>query len=267
MKTFAKQAAQIARASGSLVGLTLGSHHIGGRKPLVYADAKPRQPRPFHMESEQIVVKDGKEKIVSNETEDHSRTGVTHKLMVRHSPNKDIVFRSVEGVDGSVALIMDEIHAKSTAMPPAETRADRNFNARRPVDCVEGAEVVDGHEQLFGQDAVRVSIKQKGDLETRLLAWKLLEFNCLIAQDYAQVKGPDGEWHTTQGNRLTAFREAEPDPALFTSWRGYTEMKPGDMKAKWSQANGLTPESCPQCFQPDPSDKNYASWHREGQQR
>jgi hypothetical protein len=239
-----------------LIGLTLVAYHYGGNKMFVYVYAQPTRVRPYHMVSEQIVVKDGKEKILSKETEDHSQTGATHKLLVRRSPNKDITFRSVRGADGSVALIMDEIHAKATGMPPAEKLAAQNFNAHHPASCVEGAEVVEGHEQLFGQNAVRVSIKQKTEMETRLLAWKLLEFNCLVAQDFTQVKGPNGEWQTVQGNRLTAFFEAEPDPVLFTDWQGYTEMKPGDMKAKWSQANGFTPESCPDCFRPDRSDRN-----------
>ena len=39
-----------------------------------------------------------------------------------------------------------------------------------------------------------------------------MPFNCLVVQDYTQVQALNGDWQTTQGKRLTAFREAEPDP-------------------------------------------------------
>jgi hypothetical protein len=93
-----------------------------------------------------------------------------------------------------------------------------------------------------------------------------MPFNCLVVQDYTQVQALNGDWQTTQGKRLTAFREAEPDPVPFTDWLGYTEMAPVAMKAKWSLAHGFTPENCPACFRPDPSDKNYANWHQGGKQ-
>lgn len=245
----------------------------GGRKLFVHVYAQsPTRIRPYHLEDEQIFVKDGKEKILSRTTKVRNQTGAIHELSVRYGDKSgapghgDVTFRSARFPDGTTALIQDSIRAKATAKLPEKELAARNASLRHPADCVEPGEIVEAHEQLFGQDAIRESIPQDKEGKKRLLGWRLLGFDCLVAQDFMQERSSTAEpWQTVMGNRLTVFYEAEPDPVLFTNWQGYAEMKPSDMKRKWAQAEGFTPETCAPCFQPDPSDGNYVKWHQGGQ--
>jgi endo-1,4-beta-D-glucanase Y len=168
------------------------------------------------------------------------------------------------------AMIVDEVHAKSTGRKPqadVDRQKAENFFSRTGPDCTKQGtinETAEGTDTLFGYTAVRFSAwigENKTERDAALsrdVSWRLPEFNCVIAQDFWQTRASKTEqWKTTQGNRLTSIAAAEPDPALFTNWLNYDEMKPSDITRKIAIAHGCTPR----CFAPDPTDANYEKWH------
>jgi hypothetical protein len=252
----------------------------GGRLTFVHVYAQGAiNVRPYVMEYEGIAVHDGVEKITGRTTESRRRDGAVHYMGTHYgqSPKQqDATFRRVDLPDGTTAFISDAVHAKSTAHKPQDDVARQNaatFFDRTDPDCAskEGArETIEGTDVLFGYTAIRISQltgKDKAVQDaglSRSVAWRLPEFNCVIAQSFLQTRASKTEeWKTTYGNRLTAIAGTEPDPALFTNWLGYDEMKPSDVGRKIAIAQGLTPETCPRCFAPDPSDANYRKWQIE----
>jgi hypothetical protein len=228
----------------------------------------------YVMDYESIVVHDGVEKITGHTTESRRRDGALHYAGTHYAPGpgqQDASFRRLDFTDGNTAFIVDEVHAKSTARRAAADQARRNavyfFNRLSP-DCTENGvinETIEGTDTLFGHPAVRISTltgKDKAAALSHTVEWRLPEFNCVVGQTLLQIRTSKTEkWKTTQGNRLTAISAAEPDPALFTNWLNYDEMKPSDIGGKMAIAQGLTPQTCPRCFAPDPSDVNYKKWH------
>jgi hypothetical protein len=244
----------------------------------VYAD-EPISVRPYVISYDNIVVHDGVEKIIGRTTESRRQDGAMHTVGTHYgqSPKQqDATFRRVEFPDGRLAFISDAVHAKSTGRRPQADVARQNaatFFDRTGPDCVskEGVrETVEGTDTLFGYQAVRFSQftgKDKAEQDaglSRTVTWRLPEFNCVVAQTFLQTRtSKAGEWKTAKGNRLTAIAATDPDPALFTNWLGYDEMKPSDIGRRIAIAQGLTPETCPRCFAPDPSDANYRKWQNE----
>jgi hypothetical protein len=244
----------------------------------VYAD-EAINVRPYVMSYDSIVVHDGIEKIVGRTTESRRHDGAMHYIGTHYGQSakqQDATFRRVDFPDGMTAMISDAVHAKSTGRKPQADVARQNaaiFFDRTGPDCAskEGArETIEGTDVLFGYTAVRIyqfTGKDKAAQDaglSRVVGWRLPDFNCVLAQDFSQIRASKtAEWKTTQGNRLTAIAATEPDPALFTNWLGYDEMKPSDVGRKMAIAQGLTPETCPRCFAPDPSDANYKKWRIE----
>jgi hypothetical protein len=252
----------------------------GGRLVFVHVYAQGTiNVRPYVMDYDSIVVHDGVEKIVGRTTESRRHDGAMHYIGTHYgqSPKQqDATFRRVDLPDGTTALISDAVRAKSTARKPqaevARQKASTFFDRTGP-ECASKEEVivrgetVEGTDILFGYPAVRISELIGKDEATRkaalsrVVAWRLPAFNCVVAQDLSQIRtSKTEEWKTTQGNRLTAIAATEPDPTLFTNWLSYDEMKPSDIGRKMAIAQGLTPQTCPRCFAPDPSDVNYKKW-------
>jgi len=272
------------RSATTVVSLVVlaATGYFGGKRLFVYVYAdEPINVRPYTMNYDSIVVHDGVEKIVARTTESRRHDGAMHNIGTHYgqSPKQmDVTFRSVELPDGFTALISDAVHAKSTVVKPQAEVARQNastFFDRTGPECASKEEViargeaVEGTDTLFGYSAVRISELIGKDEATRkaglsrVVAWRLPEFNCVVAQDFSQVRtSKTGEWKTTQGNRLTAISATEPDPALFTNWSNYDEMKPSDIGRKIAIAQGETPQTCPRCFAPDPTDANYRKWHQ-----
>jgi hypothetical protein len=244
----------------------------------VYAD-EAINVRPYVMSYDSIVVHDGVERIVGRTTESRRHDGAMHYIGTHYgqSPKQqDATFRRVDLPDGMTAFISDAVHAKSTAHKPQADVARQiaeTFFSRVGPECTEKGvinETVEGTDTLFGYSAVRISTlhgKDKAARDaglSREVEWRLPEFNCVIAQSFLQTRASKvDEWKTTLGNRLTAIAATEPDPAIFSNWLGYDEMKPSDVGRKMAIAQGLTPETCPRCFAPDPSDANYRKWQNE----
>src|SRR5271166_117808 len=266
-------------AVAALLAVLAAAGYWGGKLAFVhvYAD-EPINVRPYVMSYDSIVVHDGVERIVGRTTESRRHDGALHYIGTHYgqSPKQqDAAFRRVDLPDGMTAFISDAVHAKSTGRRPQADVARQNaanFFDRTGPDCAskEGArETIEGTDVLFGYSAVRISQftgKDKAAQDAGLsrdVDWRLPDFNCVIAQEFLQTRGSKTDkWKTTQGNRLTAIAATEPDPALFTNWLGYDEMKPSDIGRKIAIAQGLTPETCPRCFAPDPSDSNYRKWHK-----
>jgi hypothetical protein len=262
-----------------LVAALAATGYLGGRLLYVnvYAQSKINV-RPYVMEYDNIAVHDGVEEITGRTTELRRSDGAMSSVITRYptdgarlpGPKGNIVFRNAQFTDGRLAFISDEAHAKSTARRPALEQARHNaetFFSRVGPDCREKGvsnETIEGTETLFGHPAVRLSVLTAKDGLSREVMWRLPEFNCVIAQNYLQKRdNQSAEWKTNLGNRLTAFTATDPDPAFFTNWLGYDEMKPSDIGRKIAIAQGLTPETCRRCFSPDPSDANYRKWQIE----
>lgn len=242
----------------------------------VYAD-EPIKVRPYVLTYDNIVVHDGVEKVIGRTTESRRHDGAKHMSGVFYAAvpgQQDLIARRVDLPDGTTAMISDAVHAKSSARKPQADVARQNkadFFDRTGPDCIskEGArETMEGTDTLFGYSAVRFSQLTGKDRATqeaalsRFVSWRLPDFNCFEVQDFSQVRASKAEeWKTTQGNRLTGITATEPDPALFTNWLGYDEMKPSDVARRIAVAQGLTPQTCPRCFAPDSSDVNYKKWH------
>jgi hypothetical protein len=235
--------------------------------------------RPYVMNYDSIVVHDGVERIVGRTTESRRHDGALHYIGTHYgqSPKQqDATFRRVDLPDGTAALISDAVHAKSTVHKPqadvARQIAATFFDHTGP-DCVSkevAGETIEGTDILFGYSAVRFSQligRDKAARDaglSREVEWRLPEFNCVVAQSFSQIRASKTEeWKTTLGNRLTAIAATEPDPTLFINWLNYDEMKPSDIGRRIAIAQGLTPQTCPRCFAPDPSDVNYKKWQIE----
>ena len=262
-----------------LLGLAAFAAFLGGRRAFVHVYAEtPISVRPYIMDYDSIVVHDGKEKIVGHTTESRRRDGAIHYRAAHYSASpgqQDAVFRRVDFPDGTTVMISDAAHAKSSGRRPATEQSRLNeaaFFDRTGPDCRSKTaigETMEGVDTLLGYSAVRVSMPTGRDESekraglSRVVFWLLPDFNCANAQDYSQTRsGPKAEWNTIRGNRLVEFAGRDPDPELFTNWLNYEEMKPSDIGRKLATMQGLTPETCPRCFAPDPSDKNYAKWHK-----
>jgi hypothetical protein len=261
----------------ALLAVLAASGYWGGKMLFVRVYAQSTiNVRPYVMDYDSISVHDGVERIIGRTTESRRHDGAMHYNGIHYgqSPKQqDATFRRVDLPDGTAALISDAIHAKSTVHKPRADVArqiEATFFDRTGPDCAskEGAkETIEGTDVLFGYSAVRISQltgKNKAAQEaglSRVVAWRLPEFNCVVAQDFSQTRASKTEeWKTTFGNRLTAIAATEPNPALFTNWLGYDEMKPSEIGRKIAIAQGLTPQTCPRCFAPDPSDVNYKKW-------
>jgi hypothetical protein len=262
----------------ALLAMLTVAAYWGGRLAFVHVYAEEAiSVRPYVMEYDSIVTHDGVEKVVGHTTESRRHDGAMHYIGTHYgqSPKQnDATFRRVDFPDGTTALISDAVHAKSTGRRPQDDVARQNasnFFDRTGPDCSSkgGArETIEGKDTLFGYSAVRISQLTGKDKATqdaglsRVVAWRLPDFNCVVAQDFSQVRAnKNDEWKTTLGNRLTGITATEPDPALFTNWQNYDEMKPSDIGRRIAIAQGLTPQTCPRCFAPDPSDVNYKKWH------
>lgn len=239
----------------------------------VYAD-EPINVKPYVMTYDSIVVHGGVEKVVERSPESRRHDGAIHNVGTHYgnSPKDDLTSRRVDFPDGTAAAIVDSIHAKSTIHKPKADLAreiDKTFFGRVGPDCLlKGIknETVDGTDTLFDYSAVRLirssPIAGKDGL-SREVDWRLPEFNCASVQFFLQIQDhKTGEWKTTMGNRLTSISATEPDPDIFTNWLNYDEMRPSDIKRRIGIARGETPQTCPGCFSPDPSDVNYRKWHQ-----
>lgn len=259
--------------TAALLAVLAATGYWGGKLLFVHVYAQGTiNVRPYVMEYDNIAVHDGVETIIGRTTESRRSDGALHYVGTHYSQSpkqQDATFRRVDLPDGFTAMISDAVHAKSTGHKPqadvARQNAETFFNRVGP-DCTEkGAinETVEGTDTLFGHPAVRLSVLTAKDGLSREVEWRLPEFNCVIAQNYLQKRdNQSAEWKTTLGNRLTAIAAVEPDPALFTNWSNYAEMKPSDIGRKLAIAQGLTPETCPRCFARDPSDANYRKWQK-----
>ncbi len=237
--------------------------------------------RPYVIDYDSIVVHDGVEKIVGHTTESRRGDGATHSVFYpapthpdTPNPKGEIVFRRVDFTDGISAMIVEEIHAKSTVRKPKADVARQNkadFFDRTGPDCSskEGArETMEGTDTLFGYSAVRFSQLTGKDRATqeaalsRVVFWMLPDFNCVEVQDFSQVRASKtDEWKTTQGNRLTSITATEPDPALFTDWLNYDEMKPSDIVRREMALRCKDVDPCQMSNTPNGSDASYEKWH------
>jgi hypothetical protein len=259
-----------------LLAVLAATGYWGGRLLFVHVYAQGINVRPYVMEYDAIAVHGGVETIIGRTTESRRHDGALYYIGTHYGHGQpDSTFRRVDLPDGTTALISDAVHAKSTARKPQADVARQlreTFFSRVGPDCTEKGvnETVEGTDTLFGYAAVRFSTFTGKDKATkdaglsRTVQWRLPDFNCVIAQTFLQTRASTTEeWKTTLGNRLTTIAATEPDPAVFTNWQNYDEMKPSDIGRKIATAQGQTPQTCPRCFAPDPSDVNYMKWQNE----
>jgi hypothetical protein len=263
---------KFARAA-ALLAILAATGYWGGKLLFVHVYAQGTiNVRPYVMNYDAIAVHDGIEKIIGRTTESRRHDGALYYIGTHYGP-PDFTFRRVDLPDGTTALISDAVHAKSTGRKPQADVARQlaaTFFDRTGPDCAskEGArETIEGTDTLLGYAAVRISQftgKNRAEQDaglSRVVAWRLPDFNCVVAQSFTQKRASTTEeWKTTLGNRLTAIAATEPDPAVFTNWQNYDEMKPSDIRRRIATAQGQTPQTCPQCFAPDPTDANYKKW-------
>lgn len=236
--------------------------------------------RPYVIDYDNLVVHDGVEKIIGHTTESRRGDGATGSVFYptpthpdTPNPKGEIVFRRIDFSDGISAMIVDEVQAKSTqryAQADVARQNKADFFDRTGPDCFskEGArETMEGTDTLFGYSAVRFSqltgkdkVTQEAAL-SRVIFWMLPDFNCAEVQDFSQVRASKTEeWRTTQGNRLTKIAAIEPDPAPFTNWLGYEEMKPFEIVRR-VMALRCDVDPCEMPNMPNGSDASYEKWH------
>jgi hypothetical protein len=223
---------------------------------------------PYTLDRVDFTVKNGAEVVVGRGTISRRRDGAIHTISTRYDPSTGtptFTIRRIDFADGSVAMVVDSIRAKSTAQLPQDRIARIKAQLLNPPPgCQEVNETSDGQETLLGHSAIRVIRQKQSDSLVRFTEWRMPDFSCATIQGYMQERpNVNGPWATITGFRATSITEADPDPSLFTNWQGYEEMKPSDMKKEFSQSIGKTPETCPECFAGDTSDGNYLKWHQQ----
>lgn len=225
----------------------------------VYAQADPSV-RPYVMEQWDFVVEDnGAEVITARNATSRRRDASRHSLTMRTIGSRTIGLRRVDFADGRESAVIDAIGAKMTGLTPeAERASEKAWLLNPPPQCASSTETVDREETLFGQRAIKIlSGASRG---VRWTFWRLPDFNCETIQVRMEERdSSSGVWRLKAGKRLMSFAETDPDPALFSNWSGYREMKPSDLKREMYSSDGVTPEICPACFADEPAlDRRYA---------
>lgn len=217
--------------------------------------------RPFVMEQVQYRIAEGAERPVGILLTARRRDGAKHILQRRYQDGKPgAVFRRIELPDGTIGTMNDSIQSKSTArVSEQQVAALKQRLEHPPQRCLSVGEKVDGEDYLFGYRAFRILRQEHQDSIMRVIEWRIPEFSCTAVQGMIQRRtDAAADWQTTNGNRLTAFAEADPDPKNFTNFENYSEMSPSDLKRKFFEANKVTKAQCPRCFADEPQqDKTY----------
>lgn len=168
-----------------------------------------------------------------------------------------ITVRRVDWADGRSSMLVDLIHGRMSGFQPqlsVARRKARLLNA--PTNCVSPGESKAGEESLSGKLAYRIERQQATD--DRVTEWRLPDYECQAVQ-MVRERLANGSWVRTFEARMDLFREIDPDPKVFDDWSAYEELRPPEMRARLYQAMGVTPETCPKCFEKDsvPLDARY----------
>lgn len=244
----------LACALVSVLGLWIG------KKSEVYVYAQGIQVNPYTLEADEFS-NDGQEHVLGHKTEARRSDGSIAASGTRFArgSSPEVTFRSIHLADGSFAMVADQVAAKSSGKLSATELAQRNTDlVNFPSGCVGLREIMDAHETLLGQNAVRVILQSGKDTLVRRIVWRLLDFQCATVTSEMQSRSaPNQPWKTTLGTRLTKFSAGEPDSTPFANWLGYEEMKPSDIRRKLYRQRGVTAKECPQCFADDITDSKY----------
>jgi hypothetical protein len=222
--------------------------------------------RPYVMQQVSFNSSTGTEKILERRTESRRRDGSIHRAgtLYRSDGTEVTTIRRVDLADGLIGMIADAIRSKATGrIGRRRLAAQKEFMKNPPPDCLSQGYALEGEETLFGHRAIRLSRRTAPESLERELAWALPDFNCVIVQGYTEQRpNLGGAWTTVYGLRLISFVEIDPDEDVFRNWARYEEMKPTDLKRRLAEQAGLTPQACPSCFTPEPSDVEYALANR-----
>jgi hypothetical protein len=219
--------------------------------------------RPFVMTQENYAMRDGAEIQTGLYTSQRGRDGTTYSTLTQ--PGQRGRVRRIEAPGGRLVLIQDTIRSITTTwLSKQEVVARRAALLTPPPRCLKDGETVDGEEVLLGHKAIRIASAVPGGQGARYLYWRLPGFACAEVQMLVQTPGlAPGEWVAAMGKRLKTFVEKDPGPALYGGWKAYTERTPTQVKQELARAAGQTPETCPQCFEPElRQDSSYAAAQR-----
>jgi hypothetical protein len=223
--------------------------------------------RPFVMEQVDFVVLDGSiEKITRRDIVSRRRDGAISEMSTGYGqtgPNE--VTNTIRFPGGLKVWTYELVRAKSTTMQPnAWIASNMAMLLNPPGRCVSGGDTLDGEEHMFGYLADR-TISEEADHLSRWVVWSLPAFNCTRVQAFIQKRTDTSskDWRTVQGLQTLRFGETDPDPSVFTDWKGYQEMKPSDMLAAFLVARGTSREEAHQVAVRDSAreDREYAERH------
>lgn len=104
-----------------------------------------------------------------------------------------------------------------------------------------------GEEQILGIHTKMLIAGQPGK---RLVNWRAPGFMCVDVK-FTEETLNDGVWKTALSVVPVTFEAKAPPAELFDEAHlaALREMKPSQLQALANQRNGVTPESCPRCFQ------------------
>jgi hypothetical protein len=216
---------------------------------------------PFVMRQEHYVVQNGNEVLVLRQTESRRSDGARH-LEGTYEPQpggKAATFERLDLPDGTEATLIRAIKAKTTVMKKEEAERRKAQLAKEvPTNCLSVGDELTGEETLFGFRALRIRTQTSKEALRRDTHWRLPDFRCTTVQAVIEKReSQSSPWIRANEARLVSFRAVDPDPAEFEIPKDYEEMKPSDAKRKLSKSQGQTPETCPKCFEDDPTDALY----------
>jgi hypothetical protein len=147
--------------------------------------------------------------------------------------------RRVTLPDGTVVTLIDALGIKSTwPRLSAEQLAQRkSFLLHPPENCIKPGETLVGFEALDGRHAAVVKEPLTGN--TQVTAWRDSTLGCATLQLNDERVQPDGTRKLVAQSRLVSLSLDEPDPALFDTGAGYTEMKPSERLRKQTEHDGV----------------------------
>jgi hypothetical protein len=258
-------AARIVMLSALFLVIVLG--YFGGKRLFVKGfESSDLNVKPWVSQSLNFTESNGQETTVAKVIRTRRSDGAlfTETTPYGNDGKPGMTMKRFDLPNGYTGMIVDSLHAKMTGFKTAPRLAGEKANLiNPPPQCAFKGETVEGTDTLLGNTAIRIVKQNPSTPLERIEMWRFPEFNCETVQIFEQKRsGPEAEWQTVLGAKLTSFIPTDANPTEAT-WKNYGELKPSDLKNAMLLNGGTTPEQCPKCFAEDArdqeSDTAYAS--------
>lgn len=205
---------------------------------------------PFLMEQRTVsYTKEPAGILIEQRTTARSADGSTAIMGVfPNRPEKAI--RRVDFADGRSSTLLDSIRAKMGGLLTDRAIAAKKYRlANPPANCAWPGEIPVGIETIDGVDAWMIRREYGSPPESRLTEWRVSRLQCHAVQMLREVN-TDGVMRKVTEVTPLYIRVGDPGSVLFDTGAAYKEMTPSELKKSMFASIGVTPESCPKCFEP-----------------